>query len=220
MKNKIIELENFQHLKMITAEYENKEEIYDIYDKKIGFQGTVKIQNEPRRFILELTNQYGEELLKNPCEINFLLQSLNREQFEVEVWVGENLMIEDKRLIINAETINQFAKIRFENRIFKTIENGYGIIMEEREKNRYETKYKNLAYISYIKRTTSSIKAFEEPYTISENERREYKIFFSNEEVANIMLFYAVDQEEREAVLKYMEIKKWKENGKDYRTEK
>ena len=220
MKNKIIELENFQHLKMITAEYENKEEIYDIYDKKIGFQGTVKIQNEPRRFILELINQYGEELLKNPCEINFLLQSLNREQFEVKVWVGENLMIEDKRLIINAETINQFAKIRFENRIFKTIESGYGIIMEEREKNRYETKYKNLAYISYIKRTTSSIKAFEEPYTISENERREYKIFFSNEEVANIMLFYAVDQEEREAILKYMEIKKWKENRKDYRTEK
>lgn len=220
MKNKIMELENFQHLKMVTVEYENKEEIYDIYDKKIGFQGTVKIQNEPRRFILELTNQYGEKLLKNPCEINFLLQSLNREQFEVEVWVGENLMIEDKRLIINAETINQFAKIRFENRIFKTIENGYGIIMEEREKNRYETKYKNLAYISYIKRTTSSIKAFEEPYTIAENERKEYKIFFSNEEVANIMLFYAVDQEEREAIFKYMEIKKWKENGKDYRTEK
>lgn len=220
MKNKILELENFQHLKMITVEYENKEEIYDIYDKKMGFQGTVKIQSEPRRFILELTNQYGEKLLKNPCELNFLLQNLNKEQFEVEVWVGENLIIEDEKLIINTESINQFAKIRFENNIFKTIENGYGIIMEEREKNRYKTKYENLAYISYIKRTTSSIKAFEEPYTIAENERREYKIFFSNEETANVMLFYAVDQEEREAILKYMEIKKWKENGKDYRAEK
>lgn len=220
MKNKILELENFQHLKIITVEFENKDKIYDIYDKKMGFQGTVKIQSEPRRFILELINQYGEKLLKNPCEINFLLQNLNREQFEIEVWVGENLIIEDKRLIINIESINQFAKIRFENSIFKTIENGYGIIMEEREKNRYETKYKNLAYISYIKRTTSSIKAFEEPYTIAENERREYKIFFSNEEAANVMLFYAVEQEEREAILKYMEIKKWKENGKDYRTEK
>ena len=136
------------------------------------------------------------------------------------MWVGENLIIEDEKLIINTESINQFAKIRFENNIFKTIENGYGIIMEEREKNRYKTKYENLAYISYIKRTTSSIKAFEEPYTIAENERREYKIFFSNEETANVMLFYAVDQEEREAILKYMEIKKWKENGKDYRAEK
>ena len=178
MKNKILELENFQHLKIITVEFENKDKIYDIYDKKRGFQGTVKIQSEPRRFILELINQYGEKLLKNPCEINFLLQNLNREQFEIEVWVGENLIIEDKRLIINIESINQFAKIRFENSIFKTIENGYGIIMEEREKNRYETKYENLAYISYIKRTTSSIKAFEEPYTIAENERKEYKIFF------------------------------------------
>ena len=196
MKNKILELENFQHLKIITVEFENKDKIYDIYDKKRGFQGTVKIQSEPRRFILELINQYGEKLLKNPCEINFLLQNLNREQFEIEVWVGENLIIEDKRLIINIESINQFAKIR------------------------YETKYENLAYISYIKRTTSSIKAFEEPYTIAENKRKEYKIFFLNEEAANIMLFYAVDQGEREAILKYMEIKKWKENGKDYRTEK
>lgn len=106
MKNKILELENFQHLKIITVEFENKDKIYDIYDKKRGFQGTVKIQSEPRRFILELINKYGEKLLKNPCEINFLLQNLNREQFEIEVWVGENLIIEDKRLIINIESIN------------------------------------------------------------------------------------------------------------------
>ena len=219
MEYKILELDNFHDLKMLNIAFETKEGIYDIYDKKNGLQGTMKIQNKPKKFILELTSQYGENILKNPCEINFLLQNLNKEQFEIEVWVGENLIIEDKRLIINTESINQFAKIRFENRNFKTIENGYGIIMEEREKNRYETKYENLAYISYIKRTISSIKAFEEPYTISENERKEYKVFFLNEEVANIMLFYAVDQEEREAILKYMEIKKWKETEKDYRNE-
>ena len=34
MKNKILELENFQHLKIITVEFENKDKISDIYDSK------------------------------------------------------------------------------------------------------------------------------------------------------------------------------------------
>lgn len=217
MENKKIELDDFYDFKIIRIK--SKKEVYDIYDKKEGFQGTVKF-DEQKRITIELINNYAERLKKEPWELGYLLRELKKEGYETKVWVNDDLFADNEELIVDLEDIIKFANLTFHDIFFKKIRNSEGDIFYQEEYNKYIRKFKNLVQIEYKKTKVSSIKTFEEPYIIAENEREEYKIFLSDEKTANIMLFFVPSSNESEAIKKYMEIKKWKETEKDYRTEK
>ncbi len=217
MENKKIELDDFYDFKIIRIK--SKKEVYDIYDKKEGFQGTVKF-DEQKRITIELINNYAERLKKEPWELGYLLKEFKKEGYETKVWVNDELFADNEELIVDLEDIIKFANLTFHDIFFKKIRNSEGDIFYQEEYNKYIRKFKNLVQIEYKKTKVSSIKTFEEPYIIAENEREEYKIFLSDEKTANIMLFFVPSSNESEAIKKYMEIKKWKETEKDYRTEK
>lgn len=217
MENKKIELDDFYDFKVIRIK--SKKEIYDIYDKKEGFQGTISVDKH-KRITIELINNYAESLMKEPWELGYLLKEFKKEGYETKVWVNDDLFADNEELIVDLGDIIKFANLTFHDIFFKKIRNSEGDIFYQEEYNKYIRKFKNLVQIEYKKTKVSSIKTFEEPYIIAENEREEYKIFLSDEKTANIMLFFVPSSNESEAIKKYMEIKKWKENGKDYRTEK
>lgn len=217
MENKKIELDDFYDFKVIRIK--SKKEIYDIYDKKEGFQGTISVDKH-KRITIELINNYAESLMKEPWELGYLLKEFKKEGYETKVWVNDELFADNEELIVDLEDIIKFANLTFHDIFFKKIRNSEGDIFYQEEYNKYIRKFKNLVQIEYKKTKVSSIKALEEPYIFAENEREEYKIFLSDEKTANIMLFFVPSSNESEAIKKYMEIKKWKENGKDYRTEK
>lgn len=217
MENKKIELDNFYDFKVIRIK--SKKEIYDIYDKKEGFQGTISVDKH-KRITIELINNYAESLMKEPWELGYLLKEFKKEGYETKVWVNDELFADNEELIVDLEDIIKFANLTFHDIFFKKIRNSEGDIFYQEEYNKYIRKFKNLVQIEYKKTKVSSIKALEEPYIFAENEREEYKIFLSDPKTANIMLFFVPSSNESEAIKKYMEIKKWKENGKDYRTEK
>lgn len=217
MENKKIELDDFYDFKVIRIK--SKKEIYDIYDKKEGFQGTISVDKH-KRITIELINNYAESLMKEPWELGYLLKEFKKEGYETKVWVNDELFADNEELIVDLEDIIKFANLTFHDIFFKKIRNSEGDIFYQEEYNKYIRKFKNLVQIEYKKTKVSSIKALEEPYIFSENEREEYKIFLSDPKTANIMLFFVPSSNESEAIKKYMEIKKWKESGKDYRTEK
>lgn len=217
MENKKIELDNFYDFKVIRIK--SKKEIYDIYDKKEGFQGTISVDKH-KRITIELINNYAESLMKEPWELGYLLKEFKKEGYETKVWVNDDLFADNEELIVDLEDIIKFANLTFHDIFFKKIRNSEGDIFYQEEYNKYIRKFKNLVQIEYKKTKVSSIKALEEPYIFAENEREEYKIFLSDPKTANIMLFFVPSSNESEAIKKYMEIKKWKESGKDYRTEK
>lgn len=217
MENKKIELDDFYDFKVIRIK--SKKEIYDIYDKKEGFQGTISVDKH-KRITIELINNYAESLMKEPWELGYLLKEFKKEGYETKVWVNDELFADNEELIVDLEDIIKFANLTFHDIFFKKIRNSEGDIFYQEEYNKYIRKFKNLVQIEYKKTKVSSIKALEEPYIFAENEREEYKIFLSDPKTANIMLFFVPSSNESEAIKKYMEIKKWKENGKDYRTEK
>lgn len=217
MENKKIELDDFYDFKVIRIK--SKKEIYDIYDKKEGFQGTVEVDKH-KRITIELINNYAEKLKKEPWELGYLLKEFKKEGYETKVWVNDELFADNEELIVDLEDIIKFANLTFHDIFFKKIRNSEGDIFYQEEYNKYIRKFKNLVQIEYKKTKVSSIKALEEPYIFAENEREEYKIFLSDPKTANIMLFFVPSSNESEAIKKYMEIKKWKESGKDYRTEK
>ena len=217
MENKKIELDDFYDFKVIRIK--SKKEIYDIYDKKEGFQGTISVDKH-KRITIELINNYAESLMKEPWELGYLLKEFKKEGYETKVWVNDELFADNEELIVNLEDIIKFANLTFHDIFFKKIRNSEGDIFYQEEYNKYIRKFKNLVQIEYKKTKVSSIKALEEPYIFAENEREEYKIFLSDPKTANIMLFFVPSSNESEAIKKYMEIKKWKESGKDYRTEK
>lgn len=217
MENKKIELDDFYDFKVIRIK--SKKEIYDIYDKKEGFQGTISVDKH-KRITIELINNYAESLMKEPWELGYLLKEFKKEGYETKVWVNDELFADNEELIVDLEDIIKFANLTFHDIFFKKIRNSEGDIFYQEEYNKYIRKFKNLVQIEYKKTKVSSIKALEEPYIFAENEREEYKIFLSDQKTANIMFFFAPSLNESEAIKKYMEIKKWKENGKDYRTEK
>lgn len=217
MKNKKIELDDFYDFKIIRIK--SKKEIYDIYDKKEGFQGTIEFDKH-KRVTIELINNYAEKIKKEPWELGYLLREFKKEGYETKIWVNDELFADNEELIIDLEDIIKFANLTFHDVFFKKIRNSEGDIFYQEEYNKYTGKFKNLVQIEYKKTKVSSIKTFEEPYIIAENEREEYKIFLSDEKTANIMFFFVPCSNESKAIKKYMEIKKWKENGKDYRTEK
>lgn len=217
MENKKIELDDFYDFKVIRIK--SKKEIYDIYDKKEGFQGTISVDKH-KRITIELINNYAESLMKKPWELGYLLKEFKKEGYETKVWVNDELFADNEELIVDLEDIIKFANLTFHDIFFKKIRNSEGDIFYLEEHNKYTRKFKNLVQIEYKKTKVSSIKALEEPYIFAENEREEYKIFLSDPKTANIMLFFVPSSNESEAIKKYMEIKKWKENGKDYRTEK
>lgn len=217
MENKKIELDDFYDFKVIRIK--SKKEIYDIYDKKEGFQGTISVDKH-KRITIELINNYAESLMKEPWELGYLLKEFKKEGYETKVWVNDDLFADNEELIVDLEDIIKFANLTFHDIFFKKIRNSEGDIFYQEEYNKYIRKFKNLVQIEYKKTKVSSIKTFEEPYIIAENEREEYKIFLSDEKTANIMLFFVPSSNESEAIKKYMEIKKWKETEKDYRTEK
>lgn len=217
MENKKIELDDFYDFKVIRIK--SKKEIYDIYDKKEGFQGTISVDKH-KRITIELINNYAESLMKEPWELGYLLKEFKKEGYETKVWVNDELFADNEELIVDLEDIIKFANLTFHDIFFKKIRNSEGDIFYQEEYNKYIRKFKNLVQIEYKKTKVSSIKTLEEPYIFAENEREEYKIFLSDPRTANIMLFFVPSSNESEAIKKYMEIKKWKENGKDYRTEK
>lgn len=217
MENKKIELDDFYDFKVIRIK--SKKEIYDIYDKKEGFQGTISVDKH-KRITIELINNYAESLMKEPWELGYLLKEFKKEGYETKVWVNDDLFADNEELIVDLEDIIKFANLTFHDIFFKKIRNSEGDIFYQEEYNKYIRKFKNLVQIEYKKTKVSSIKALEEPYIFAENEREEYKIFLSDPKTANIMLFFVPSSNESEAIKKYMEIKKWKESGKDYRTEK
>lgn len=217
MENKKIELDDFYDFKVIRIK--SKKEIYDIYDKKEGFQGTISVDKH-KRITIELINNYAESLMKEPWELGYLLKEFKKEGYETKVWVNDDLFADNEELIVDLEDIIKFANLTFHDIFFKKIRNSEGDIFYQEEYNKYIRKFKNLVQIEYKKTKVSSIKTFEEPYIIAENEREEYKIFLSDEKTAKIMLFFVPSSNESEAIKKYMEIKKWKETEKDYRTEK
>lgn len=217
MENKKIELDDFYDFKVIRIK--SKKEIYDIYDKKEGFQGTISVDKH-KRITIELINNYAESLMKEPWELGYLLKEFKKEGYETKVWVNDELFADNEELIVDLEDIIKFANLTFHDIFFKKIRNSEGDIFYQEEYNKYIRKFKNLVQIEYKKTKVSSIKALEEPYIFSENEREEYKIFLSDPKTANIMLFFVPSSNESEAIKKYMEIKKWKESGKDYKTEK
>lgn len=217
MENKKIELDDFYDFKVIRIK--SKKEIYDIYDKKEGFQGTISVDKH-KRITIELINNYAESLMKEPWELGYLLKEFKKEGYETKVWVNDELFADNEELIVDLEDIIKFANLTFHDIFFKKIRNSEGDIFYQEEYNKYIRKFKNLVQIEYKKTKVSSIKTFEEPYIIAENEREEYKIFLSDEKTANIMLFFVPSSNESEAIKKYMEIKKWKETEKNYRTEK
>lgn len=217
MENKKIELDDFYDFKVIRIK--SKKKIYDIYDKKEGFQGTVEVDKH-KRITIELINNYAEKLKKKPWELGYLLKEFKKEGYETKVWVNDELFADNEELIVDLEDIIKFANLTFHDIFFKKIRNSEGDIFYQEEYNKYIRKFKNLVQIEYKKTKVSSIKALEEPYIFAENEREEYKIFLSDPKTANIMLFFVPSSNESEAIKKYMEIKKWKESGKDYRTEK
>lgn len=217
MENKKIELDDFYDFKVIRIK--SKKEIYDIYDKKEGFQGTISVDKH-KRITIELINNYAESLMKEPWELSYLLKEFKKEGYETKVWVNDDLFADNEELIVDLEDIIKFANLTFHDIFFKKIRNSEGDIFYQEEYNKYIRKFKNLVQIEYKKTKVSSIKALEEPYIFAENEREEYKIFLSDPKTANIMLFFVPSSNESEAIKKYMEIKKWKESGKDYRTEK
>lgn len=217
MENKKIELDDFYDFKVIRIK--SKKEIYDIYDKKEGFQGTISVDKH-KRITIELINNYAESLMKEPWELGYLLKEFKKEGYETKVWVNDELFADNEELIVDLEDIIKFANLTFHDIFFKKIKNSEGDIFYQEEYNKYIRKFKNLVQIEYKKTKVSSIKTFEEPYIIAENEREEYKIFLSDEKTANIMLFFVPSSNESEAIKKYMEIKKWKETEKNYRTEK
>lgn len=217
MENKKIELDDFYDFKVIRIK--SKKEIYDIYDKKEGFQGTISVDKH-KRITIELINNYAESLMKEPWELGYLLKEFKKEGYETKVWVNDELFADNEELIVDLEDIIKFANLTFHDIFFKKIRNSEGDIFYQEEYNKYIRKFKNLVQIEYKKTKVSSIKALEEPYIFAENEREEYKIFLSDPKTANIMLFFVPSSNESEAIKKYMEIKKWKERGKDYRTEK
>ena len=217
MENKKIELDDFYDFKVIRIK--SKKEIYDIYDKKEGFQGTISVDKH-KRITIELINNYAESLMKEPWELGYLLKEFKKEGYETKVWVNDELFADNEELIVDLEDIIKFANLTFHDIFFKKIRNSEGDIFYQEEYNKYIRKFKNLVQIEYKKTKVSSIKTLEEPYIFAENEREEYKIFLSEPRTANIMLFFVPSSNESEAIKKYMEIKKWKENGKDYRTEK
>lgn len=217
MENKKIELDDFYDFKVIRIK--SKKEIYDIYDKKEGFQGTISVDKH-KRITIELINNYAESLMKEPWELGYLLKEFKKEGYETKVWVNDELFADNEELIVDLEDIIKFANLTFHDIFFKKIRNSEGDIFYQEEYNKYIRKFKNLVQIEYKKTKVSSIKALEEPYIFAENEREEYKIFLSDPKTANIMLFFVPSSNESEAIKKYMEIKKWKESGKDYRTEK
>lgn len=217
MENKKIELDDFYDFKVIRIK--SKKEIYDIYDKKEGFQGTISVDKH-KRITIELINNYAESLMKEPWELGYLLKEFKKEGYETKVWVNDDLFADNEELIVDLEDIIKFANLTFHDIFFKKIRNSEGDIFYQEEYNKYIRKFKNLVQIEYKKTKVSSIKALEEPYIFAENEREEYKIFLSDPKTANIMLFFVPSSNESEAIKKYIEIKKWKESGKDYRTEK
>lgn len=217
MENKKIELDDFYDFKVIRIK--SKKEIYDIYDKKEGFQGTISVDKH-KRITIELINNYAERLKKEPWELGYLLRELKKEGYETKVWVNDELFADNEELIVDLEDIIKFANLTFHDIFFKKIRNSEGDIFYQEEYNKYIRKFKNLVQIEYKKTKVSSIKALEEPYIFAENEREEYKIFLSDPKTANIMLFFVPSSNESEAIKKYMEIKKWKESGKNYRIEK
>lgn len=217
MENKKIELDDFYDFKVIRIK--SKKEIYDIYDKKEGFQGTISVDKH-KRITIELINNYAESLMKEPWELGYLLKEFKKEGYETKVWVNDELFADNEELIVDLEDIIKFANLTFHDIFFKKIRNSEGDIFYQEEYNKYIRKFKNLVQIEYKKTKVSSIKALEEPYIFTENEREEYKIFLLDPKTANIMLFFVPSSNESEAIKKYMEIKKWKESGKDYRTEK
>lgn len=217
MENKKIELDDFYDFKVIRIK--SKKEIYDIYDKKEGFQGTISVDKH-KRITIELINNYAESLMKEPWELGYLLKEFKKEGYETKVWVNDELFADNEELIVDLEDIIKFANLTFHDIFFKKIRNSEGDIFYQEEYNKYIRKFKNLVQIEYKKTKVSSIKALEEPYIFAENEREEYKIFLSDPKTANIMLFFVPSSNESEAIKKYMEIKKWKESGKDYRIEK
>lgn len=217
MENKKIELDDFYDFKVIRIK--SKKEIYDIYDKKEGFQGTISVDKH-KRITIELINNYAERLKKEPWELGYLLRELKKEGYETKVWVNDELFADNEELIVDLEDIIKFANLTFHDIFFKKIRNSEGDIFYQEEYNKYIRKFKNLVQIEYKKTKVSSIKVLEEPYIFAENEREEYKIFLSDPKTANIMLFFVPSSNESEAIKKYMEIKKWKESGKNYRIEK
>lgn len=217
MKNKKIELDDFYDFKIIRIK--SKKEVYDIYDKKEGFQGTIEFDKH-KRITIELINNYAEKLKQEPWELGYLLREFKKEGYETKIWVNDEFFADNEELIIDLEDIIKFANLTFHDIFFKKIRNSEGDIFYQEEYNKYIRKFKNLVQIEYKKTKVSSIKALEEPYIFAENEREEYKIFLSDPKTANIMLFFVPSSNESEAIKKYMEIKKWKESGKDYRTEK
>ena len=217
MENKKIELDDFYDFKVIRIK--SKKEIYDIYDKKEGFQGTISVDKH-KRITIELINNYAESLMKEPWELGYLLKEFKKEGYETKVWVNDELFADNEELIVDLEDIIKFANLTFHDIFFKKIRNSEGDIFYQEEYNKYIRKFKNLVQIEYKKTKVSSIKVLEEPYIFAENEREEYKIFLSDPKTANIMLFFVPSSNESEAIKKYMEIKKWKESGKDYRIEK
>lgn len=216
MENKKIELDDFYDFKVIRIK--SKKEIYDIYDKKEGFQGTLSVDKH-KRITIELINNYAESLMKEPWELGYLLKEFKKEDYETKVWVNDKLFADNEELIVDLEDIIKFANLTFHDVFFKKIKNSKGDIFYQEEYNKYIRKFKNLVQIEYKKTKVSSIKALEEPYIFAENEREEYKIFLSDPKTANIMLFFVPSSNESEAIRKYMEIKKWKETEKDYRIE-
>lgn len=216
MKNKKIELDDFYDFKIIRIK--SKKEIYDIYDKKEGFQGTVEFDKH-KRITIELINNYAERLKKEPWELGYLLREFKKEGYETKIWVNDDLFADNEELIVDLEDIIKFANLTFHDTFFKKIRNSKGDIFYQEEYNKYTRKFKNLLQIEYKKTKVSSIKALEEPYIFAENEREEYKIFLSDSKTANIMFFFAPHPNESEAISKYMKIKKWKETEKDYRNE-
>ena len=212
MENKKIELDDFYDFKVIRIK--SKKEIYDIYDKKEGFQGTISVDKH-KRITIELINNYAESLMKEPWELGYLLKEFKKEGYETKVWVNDELFADNEELIVDLEDIIKFANLTFHDIFFKKIRNSEGDIFYQEEYNKYIRKFKNLVQIEYKKTKVSSIKALEEPYIFAENEREEYKIFLSDPKTANIMLFFVPSSNESEAIKKYMEIKKWKESGKE-----
>ena len=118
MENKKIELDDFYDFKVIRIK--SKKEIYDIYDKKEGFQGTLSVDKH-KRITIELINNYAESLMKEPWELGYLLKEFKKEDYETKVWVNDKLFADNEELIVDLEDIIKFANLTFHDVFFKKI---------------------------------------------------------------------------------------------------
>ena len=85
MENKKIELDDFYDFK--TIKIKPKKEIYDIYDKKEGFQGTLSVDKN-KKITIELINNYAKILATEPWELGYILKEFKKEGYETKFWAN------------------------------------------------------------------------------------------------------------------------------------